>query len=231
MSSRALACALVKLGLPPELAFAVGTFSKVLFTEDGISEVVHGTLRMMPAAGGNADSGSWERYLNLSSDSEGQGQEHGEAQPSSSSPASPSPSWFEEAEDYYRTFQEPGEGSSAAPNPELEARPTWVLDEINARLKLVAPKKGNWQVPIDKISTLIALKERAIHRMVELEPDFAAFWRENKNQIVAHSILTSKSCEFSVSSLQKRVDQLDRDGVNSAFFKELKKLHPDNELN
>lgn len=145
---------------------------------------------------------------------------------SPSSPSSPSPSWFEGAEGFLKTIlvEEPGEGSSAAPNPEPETQPRWVFDEVNARLKLVASKKANWEMPISTIKTLITLKEKVIYRMAEIDPNYSAFWHEKKNELIAHSILTSRGYEFSVTTLQKRLAKLEKDGINSAFFKDLSKL-------
>ena len=84
LGGRALAFALLKLGLPGGLALAIGCFARVLITEE-VSEIVG--LRMMPTGSdsGNSGSGGWQKYLHLSSDSEGQGQgpENSEAEPAS----------------------------------------------------------------------------------------------------------------------------------------------------
>jgi hypothetical protein len=77
LGGRALAYVLCKLGLPLGLALAIACFAKALITEGTVSEVLWSPLRMLPAgsdSGGNADSGGWQKYLNLPSDSEGQGQ-------------------------------------------------------------------------------------------------------------------------------------------------------------
>lgn len=87
LGGRALACTLCFWGLPRGLALAIGCFARVLITEEEVSEIL-GPLRMMPTgsdSGANSESGSWKKYLHLSSDSEGQGQgpEHSEAEPAS----------------------------------------------------------------------------------------------------------------------------------------------------
>ncbi|KAD4982044.1 hypothetical protein E3N88_18715 [Mikania micrantha] len=77
LGGRALTSAFLSLGLPGGLALALGAVAKVLCHFDDVSGVLSGPLRMMPAgsdSAGNASSGSWEKYLNLPSDSEGQGQ-------------------------------------------------------------------------------------------------------------------------------------------------------------
>jgi hypothetical protein len=75
LGGRALAYTLGKLGLPMGLTLAIGVFTKGLVTEAGVSEVLAGPLRMMPAGSDSVgNSGGWEKYLNLPSDSEGQGQ-------------------------------------------------------------------------------------------------------------------------------------------------------------
>ena len=78
LGGRVLACTFIFLGLPGGLALAIACFAKALITGE-VPEIVG--LRMMPtgADSGNSGSGDWEKYLNLSPDSEGQGQENSEA--------------------------------------------------------------------------------------------------------------------------------------------------------
>ena len=73
-----LACTFFFWGLPGGLALAIACFARTLITEE-VSEIVG--LRMMPtgADSGNSGSGGWEKYLNLSPYSEGQGQQNSEA--------------------------------------------------------------------------------------------------------------------------------------------------------
>ncbi|KAL8265754.1 hypothetical protein R6Q59_003098 [Mikania micrantha] len=58
------------------LTLAIGVvLTKGLITEAGVSEVLVGPLRMMPAGSDSVgNSSGWEKDLNLPSDSEGQGQ-------------------------------------------------------------------------------------------------------------------------------------------------------------
>lgn len=221
---------LIKLGCSPGLSLAFAFFLKTLLT----SEI---QPRMMNPPSSSFFEGVSEELDHFCHCAEpevtqpiqqAQGITQETAVPfrvSPSSPSSPSPSWFEGAEDFFKTIllEEPGEGSSAAPNPEPETKPKWIFDEVNARLKLVASKKANWEIPISTIKTLITLKEKVIYRMAELDPNYSAFWHEKKNELIAHSILTRKGYEFSVTT---QLEKLEKDGINSAFFKDLEKLHP-----
>ena len=80
----AVSFALRKVGLRGGLAFLIGLGVRVLITV-AASEMGVDPRMMAPGSdsGGNNDSGSWKKYLHLSSDSEGQGQEHGEAESAS----------------------------------------------------------------------------------------------------------------------------------------------------
>lgn len=84
LGGRALSLTLWKFGLTGGLALAIGLGVRVLITV-AASEIGVDPRMMAPGSdsGGNNDSGSWKKYLNLSSDSEGQGQEHGEAESAS----------------------------------------------------------------------------------------------------------------------------------------------------
>lgn len=75
LGGRALCYSLGKLGLPMGLTLAIGFLAKALITGETAPGVLENPLRMMPAGSdsvGNADSASWEKYLNPPSDSEGQ---------------------------------------------------------------------------------------------------------------------------------------------------------------
>lgn len=65
------------------------------------------------------------------------------------------------------------------------------FEAINARLLLTAEMKTGWQPPVQKIESLISLKERVISRMAEL--DSHPFWVEKRNQLIADTILTKNN--------------------------------------
>jgi len=146
---------------------------------------------------------------------------------SPSPPSSPTSSWVEGAVTDYG-FGDQGEGSSSAQKPSLpEVGRGFILDQINARLLLAAGNKSGWQPPMEKIDTLISLKEQVILRMAELDPH--PFWmgEQNRNRLIADSILTKNNWEYNPETLSKRLSQLNERGINCSFYHDLKKLRED----
>lgn len=82
LGGRALACALLKLGLAGGLALGIGFWARVLITGE-VSEIVGPRMMATGSDSGNNGSGSWLKYPNLSPDSGGQGPENSEAEPAS----------------------------------------------------------------------------------------------------------------------------------------------------
>ena len=77
---------------------------------------------------------------------------------------------------------------------------------------------------MEKIRTLIALKGQVISRMAELDPH--PFWVEeqSRNTLISTSILTKGGWEYSLERLTQRLSQLNAEGKNSSFFKDLRNL-------
>jgi hypothetical protein len=125
------------------------------------------------------------------------------------------------------TSQPPGvvEQEAASPlhataiPPEIRAE---IVSNINSRLLLAAEKKGGWQLPTERINTLIELKSQVISSMSKLDPH--PFWGENQHYLLSYSIFTKKNWEYNPETLHKKLDQLNEKGKNSSFFHELLKV-------
>ena len=216
LMGHALSMLCLKLGLPK----AIASFARALLTAEGASSIGNMVMPSGSDSGANFDkevtspsSGNWRQYLNLS-------EEEGDSAPEPSTSSTWSGSWIEKW-----LFPE---GSSSAPNPALpEVGRGFIFEQINSRLLLAAGKKSGWQPPIDKIQTLISLKEQVIFRMAELDPH--PFWmgEQNRNRLIADSILTKNNWEYNPETLSKRLSQLNERGINCSFYHDLKKLRED----
>ncbi|XLR34107.1 hypothetical protein HN51_043393 [Arachis hypogaea] len=105
-----------------------------------------------------------------------------------------------------------------------EARFDWEKyqhDKIAERLSVLTPNRAR---DTDTVDAIILLKRDILDRMAQLDPN--PFWAEQRNELVANGIL-NKGAEYTIETLQKKLEKLEKDGINSAVFKDLEKLHPD----
>lgn len=225
LGGRARAGALLFLGLPGGLALAIGCyFSKVLITEDGVSLFLQDPFCMMPAgsdSGGNADSGSWKKYLNLSSDSEGQGkgQENCEILPAES------------------------QKRDRSTDPKEDVGPSSVRQRVDSTS---APGAGDIGGPSQQAPSSDQISSEILEsRLLELEPDQLAQWvtstqfnieeqinklrrQEGMRQLGplrGEQIILYFEEKYGTPSLEKICRDLKEKGLSSTFYKESKMEH------
>nr|UDH54968.1 cytochrome c oxidase subunit 2 [Stylosanthes guianensis] len=137
---------------------------------------------------------------------------------------SPSSSFFNNASGEFPAA-EPGEEVEQPVQQLAEAPFDWAKyqhDKIAERLSVLTPNRAR---DADTVDAIIYLKRDILARMAELNPN--PFWAEQKNELIANGIL-NKGAEYTIETLQKKLEKLKQDGIYSDVFKDLSKL-PRNE--
>ena len=124
---------------------------------------------------------------------------------------------------------------AGAPNLELRIGPpgagveVWDDDlspierRVKERLAFYEPGKD---IPLDDVEALVRLKRDVVGRMAQRDPH--PFWVEQRDRILSEAILTPKGTEYKISTLTKKLEELEGDnGSNSHFFRKLKKMRQD----
>lgn len=230
IGGRALACALLKLGLAGGLALSIGFLARVFIAEE-ISEV--GPRKFMMPSGsdsGNSGSSSWLKYLDLSPDSGGQGpeKENSEAEPASRKrSADPredvGPSSVRRRVD---SLNPPGAGEMCGPSQpqnieslsQAEEEELWLKSDEWV-LKNLSDLENNLQDEISKLRDKENMRSLAPERVAHILEDLGEKYGLDKLPEILQDIKTKKWDSEYYKETKLLIRKLDSQGYNAKMIR------------